>query len=946
MKDYDHKSIEAKWQKRWNESAAYTVANTVEGKENEYVLVEFPYPSGNLHVGHWYAFALPDIYVRFQKMQGKNVLYPIGFDAFGLPAENAAIKHGVNPREWTYKNMETMKAQLQSMGASFDWSREMATCDPAYYKWTQWLFLQLHKAGLVEKKTTTVNWDPVDKTVLANEQVLPDGTAERSGALVEQKEMEQWTIGITKYADRLIDDLDELAWPESIKDSQKNWIGRSEGARLSFAVAGSDHKIDVFTTRPDTLFGVTYLVLAPEHNLVQAFLEKVSNADEVQAYIEKTKRKTERDRLIGEKEKTGVQLEGVSAVHPATKEEVPIYIADYVLKGYGTGAIMAVPAHDERDKAFAEKFGLQIKKVIAPRCIDVNNPHVEGKEVVFRKGILAVVYDPKKEKYLTLRWPKQNWTTFVVGGVEGDEDSVAAAKREILEETGYKNVTFKRVLCGPTQSEFFAAHKDLNRVAHSELLLFELENDEQVEVTEEEKEKHTVHWVTRKELSTDMRHSEIEMILESLDSGKEKMFCGEGVLINSGEFNGLLSEDAKEKIAKAVGGDMQSTYKLRDWIVSRQRYWGCPIPMINCEKCGSVPVPEEQLPVELPDVDDYLPSDDGRSPLAKATEWKSAACPSCGAAAERETDTLDTFIDSSWYYLRYTDPNNKERFASEEVLKTWMPVDFYSGGAEHTTMHLLYSRFFHKALFDIGLVHDTEPYMYRQNRGLILGTDGNKMSKSKGNVIDPDKEVAQFGADTVRAYLAFIGPYNEPGSYPWDQNGIVGVRRFMERIAALPEYLKDETNPAIQKLLHETIKKVTEDTPRLKYNTAIAQLMTLTNAIMKEGISKADAALVAKIIAPFAPYVAEEVWEQLEQEGSVHQAVWPTYDASLLVSDMMTIAVQVNGKVRAQIEVAADTTEEEITKRALAHEQVQKWLENKAPNKVIYIPGKLLSVVV
>lgn len=786
MKPYDHKIIEKKWQEAWRDARAFETADHVEGKENEYILFEFPYPSGNLHVGHWYAFALTDIYARFRRLRGKNVLFPIGFDAFGLPAENAAIKHNLNPREWTYQNMNTMRTQLQSMGGTFDWSREVITCDPTYYKWTQYLFLKLYKAGLVQKKITTVNWDPVDKTVLANEQVLPDGRAERSGALVEQKELEQWTINITKYADRLLEDVDALNWPTPIKDAQRNWIGKSEGAFITFALANHSETIRVFTTRPDTLFGVTYLVLAPEHALVEQLLSRISNKDAVEAYVTQTKRRTERDRLIGDTQKTGACLEGIFAINPATQEQVPVYIADYVLAGYGTGAIMAVPAHDERDHAFAELFNLPIKEVVSE----------------------------------------------------------------------------------------------------------------------------------------------------------------EGVLINSGSFNGLTSVEAKKQITESVNGELASTYKLRDWIVSRQRYWGCPIPMINCASCGSVPVPTEQLPVVLPDIDDFLPRDDGKSPLAKATDWMHVSCPSCNGAAERETDTLDTFVDSSWYFLRYTDPKNTTQFADSNKLAAWMPVNFYSGGAEHTTMHLLYARFFHKALFDLGLVPASEPFAQRLNRGLILGTDGNKMSKSKGNVIDPDKEVERLGSDTVRSYLAFIGPYNEPGNYPWDPNGIVGVRRFIERAATITEHIVPQTSETVTRALHQAIKKITEDTDRLKFNTAIAQLMTLISSILKEGISNEDAKTFAILLTPFAPHLAEEVWQTLGGKGFVQLQHWPVYDPAMLVTNTVQIAIQINGKVRHHIEMPKEATQPEVETVAFAQEQVIRWLDGKIPKKTIYVPGKLLSLVV
>lgn len=807
MEGYNHKDIEPKWQKVWKNSAIYKTEDKIEGKENEIVLVEFPYPSGNLHVGHWYAFAVSDIYARYKRMKGANVMFPIGFDAFGLPAENAAIKHGLNPREWTMKNIETMKAQLELMGASFDWEREVVTCSPEYYKWTQYLFIKLFEAGLVEKKVSLVNWDPKDKTVLANEQVLPDGTAERSGAVVEQKELEQWTIKITKYADRLVDDLDELDWPEQIKESQRNWIGRSKGAEINFEIEGSDKKIKVFTTRPDTLFGVTYVVLAPEHELVSELISSIDNKKEAEEYISNAKRKLERERLIGAKDKTGVELKNVFAINPANKEKVPVFIADYVLANYGTGAVMAVPAHDERDFEFAQKFNLPIKEVVKSE-----------------NGVL------------------------------------------------------------------------------------------------------------------------------------EKAYTGGGILINSGEFDGTHNEEAKEKIVNKIGGETISKYKLRDWVVSRQRYWGCPIPIINCSKCGPVTVPEDQLPVILPEISDYLPRDDGKSPLAKATEWMNVKCPKCGKSAERETDTLDTFVDSSWYYLRYTDPKNRDMFADFEKMKSWMPINFYSGGPEQTTMHLLFARFFNKALFDLKLSPVSEPFKQRLNRGLILGTDGNKMSKSKGNVIDPDKEVEMFGADTVRAYLAFIGPYNEPGSYPWDQNGIVGVRRFLERINQIPQKLVEETSENTKKVLHKAIKKVTEDLEKLKFNTAISELMILTNEIFKNGISKEDAKIVAKLLAPIAPYLAEEIWYQLGSKDSVHDCSgankFPVWNSEYLVESVLEIPVQINGKVRSKISVLAvvysrssDEIDREIRGIIESNEDLMKWIEGKNYSLIIPDNRRIISIV-
>ena len=798
-KIFNHKAIESRWQKYWEENNIYKTPDKMADKENYYILVEFPYPSGNLHVGHWHAFAVTDIFARYKRMLGYNVLYPIGFDAFGLPAENAAIKHGLNPRKWTEANIAHMSAQLRSMGAMFDWSRKVATIDPGYYKWTQWQFLQFMKAGLAEQKNVPANWCPSCKTVLANEQVI-NGACERCDSEVEKKDLKQWTLKITKYADRLIDDLDELDWPEEIKKSQKEWIGRSEGAEIDFPIKDSDEKIKVFTTRPDTIFGATYMVLAPEHELVKKWLEegKIENKEDVENYIKEAKKKSEIERTNAEKEKTGVELKGIKALNPARKKakmedsEIPVFIADYVLAHYGTGAIMAVPAHDERDYDFAKKYDLSILQVVA--CGDL--PCAEKAE-----------------------------------------------------------------------------------------------------------------------------------------------------LINSGPFDKMGSEEAKKEIVNWLGAKMTKTYRLRDWVVSRQRYWGVPIPVVHCEKCGSVPEKEESLPILLPETDDYLPSDDGKSPLAKVPEFVNTTCPVCGAPAKRETDTLDTFVDSSWYFLRYIDPKNEKEFSSMEKQKIWMPVDFYSGGAEHTTMHLLYSRFWQKALFDLGLVKDKEPYKRRLNRGLIMGPDGQKMSKSKGNVIDPDEVVANVGSDSVRMYLAFMGPYNEPGHYPWNPDGVVSIRRFLERVYGLKFAIKEESSEELKKLLHKTIKKVREDSERLKFNTAISAMMVFVRQAEKEGITKADLQAFLKLLAPYAPHMAEELWHELALGESVHTQEYPEFDEALIKEDTIKLAVQINGKVRAEIEIPADASEDEVREVALANGNIKKHLTDKEIVKFIYVPGKIVNIV-
>jgi leucyl-tRNA synthetase len=787
-KKFNHEAIEKKWQDDWQKSGMYTLGPRDTSKEKEYVLVEWPYPSGNLHVGHWFAFAVVDIYVRMRRMQGKQVLFPIGFDAFGLPAENAAMKHGLDPKAWTESNIKYMKGQLRSMGNAFSWDASTSSTDPEYYKWTQWMFTQFFEKGIAYRGTGVVNWCPGCHTVIANEQVTSTNTCERSGDVIEKRDMAQWMLRITQYADRLIDDLETLDWPEHIKEAQRQWIGRSKGAELTFALSTGD-TLPVFTTRPDTLFGATYLVLAPEHELVIKNKSTIQNWTEVEAYIREASQKDDMLRTKAEKEKTGVKLEGVTATNPATGEEIPVYIADYVLKGYGTGAIMAVPAHDERDFAFATKFGLPISQVI-----------------------------------------------------EGSE---------------------------------------------------------------------------------------------------QLPFAIAGALINSGEFTGMDSEDAKKAITEKVGGKMTSTYRLRDWSIGRQRYWGVPIPIVYDPQGAPHPIPKEHLPWHLPTDVDFTPT--GEPPLAKSAELKERVTRIFGEGWTPEVETMDTFVDSSWYFLRYIDAHNNDALSSLEAQKTWMPVDTYFGGAEHTTMHVLYSRFWQKALFDLGLVTLSEPYTRRVNRGLVLGTDGNKMSKSKGNVIDPDAQVKLLGADTVKMYLAFLGPYGELSNYPWDIGGIAGIRRFLERVYGLGEHIGEESVETT-KLLHKTIQKVRDDIEQFKFNTAISALMIFINHAEKAGISKESYHTFLKLLAPFAPHLTEELWHEAGNSGSIHIETWPTPDAALLADDTVTLSVQVNGKMRGTIAVPHNASEEAV--RAVL--QRDAILATKLPTeitRVIFVPNKIINII-
>ena len=948
MEGYDHKKIEEKWQKSWVENKTFKTEDKVEGKDNFYTLVEFPYPSGDLHVGHWYAFSVTDIYAKYQRLLGKNVLFPIGFDSFGLPAENAAIKHGLDPHDWTYKNIETMKDQMTSMGTSFDWDRMVITSDPEYYGWTQWIFTQMFERELAYKKKATVNWDPVDKTVLANEQVLPDGTAERSGVIVEKKEIDQWFIKITDYAERLTDDLDNLDWPKEIKDQQKNWIGKTRGAELTFDIKDSDEKIKVFTTRPDTLFGVTYVVLAPESNLINELSDKISNIDEVKKYIETATEKSEIDRTKNEKEKTGVKLDGIFAINPATKEEAPVFVADYVLGNYGTGSVMAVPAHDERDYAFANKFEMPIKYVVSPHRVDPVNSPKEDKETVERQNVHVLLVDKEKNKVACLHHKGHDWKTFIIGGVEGNEDDITAAKREVHEETGYKNLKFiKHLNSVPVIAEYYAAHKDHNKKVNVTGLVFELENEEKDKITSEEDAKHELVWYDfdKKTLEETIHPcAEFDIWMK----GVEDNFCYEekGILTNSGQFNGLTSQEAGEKITEFVGGEMKTTFKLRDWSVGRQRYWGTPVPIVYDPDGKPHSIPKEHLPWTLPTDVDHTPT--GESPLAKSAELKERTEKIFGKGWTPEVETLDTFIDSSWYFMRYLDSKNSDEIVKPEKTKSWLPIDFYSGGAEHTTLHLLYSRFFYKFLHDIKIAPNNEPYKYRLNRGLILGTDGNKMSKSKGNVINPDEIVERLGSDTVRLYLAFIGPYNEPGSYPWDQNGVVGVRRFLEKIwRAAENNISTTSSEEITLEINKLIKKAHEDYPELKFNTVIASMMNFINHAEKSSVSKEDFLKFTIILAPSAPHIAEEIFSKLSDSNkSVFDQELPDFDENIINKEVKNIGVQINGKVRAEIRILENDNEESIKEKVLELKDIIKWTEGKEIKKFIYIPNRIISIVI
>ncbi|BAG08041.1 leucine--tRNA ligase [Finegoldia magna] len=801
MDKYNPNSIEKKWQKYWEENKTFKTSDD-KSKKRFYALVEFPYPSGQgLHVGHPRPYTALDIVSRKRRMQGYNVLYPMGWDAFGLPTENFAIKNKIRPEVVTENNIKNFKRQMQSIGFSFDWDREINTTDPDYYKWTQWIFIQMFKKGLAYKKEMPINWCPSCKTGLANEEVI-NGHCERCGGQVVRKVKNQWMLKITEYADRLIDDLKDVDYFDRIKSQQINWIGRSYGAEINFAVKEVDEKITVFTTRADTIFGATYMVISVDHPLIEKYSDRIKNIDEIRSYRSEVAKKSELERTDLSKEKTGYKIDGLTAINPLTNKEIPVYVSDYVLMTYGTGAIMAVPAHDDRDYEFAKKFNIEMIPVI------------EGSDI-------------------------QN--------------------------------------CAFTETN-------------------------------------------------------------------------EGNLINSGFLNGLTVDEAKEKMYEYIEekeiGHKKTNYKLRDWVFSRQRYWGEPIPLVYCEHCGWVPLDEKDLPLVLPKVDNYEPTDNGESPLSKIDDFVHTKCPKCGRDAVRETDTMPQWAGSSWYYLRYTDPHNDEAIASKENLDYYTPVDWYNGGMEHTTLHLLYSRFWHKFLYDIGVVPTKEPYMKRTSHGMILGDNNEKMSKSRGNVVNPDDIVRDFGADTLRCYEMFIGDFEK--SAPWSENGVKGCRKFLDKVWRTQDLVDGDSNfEKMETLIHQTIKKVSEDYENLKFNTAIAQLMTLLNEFNNlDKISKEQFKIFLILLNPVCPHITEEIWQRMGYEGYVHESSWPEYDESKTILDVIELPIQVNGKLRATVEINREASEDEVYEKAVKDDVVAKYLENKNVVKKIYVKGRIFNIIV
>ncbi len=965
---YDHKKIESKWRDIW-EKAGLNRTDLKSVKPKHYNLVMFPYPSAEyIHLGHIYSYSGADVYGRYQRLKGKNVFEPIGFDSFGLPAENFAIKKGIHPEKVIDHAIDQSTRQLKEAGFMFDWFREVITSKPDYYKWTQLLFLKLYDQGLAYRKEAPVNWCPSCKTVLANEQVK-DGLCDRCDTEVVQKEMKQWFFKVTDYAERLIKDLDKVDWPESSKIKQRNWIGRSEGVEMDMQITDSKEKFSVFTTRIDTVYGMTYVVLAPEHPLVNKITTD-KQKKEVEKYKIQAQKQTEIERQSLEKDKTGV-FTGSYAINPFTGEKVPIWIADYVLFGYGTGAVMAVPAHDERDFEFAKKYKLPIIQSIAPHSVDTKNPPRKGKTDTRRK-VVHVILENDKGEVLTLNLKGQEWgdnkpKTLIIGGIEDRESPEEAAMREIEEETGYTDVQISEVYPIEFHAEFFAAHKDVNRYVETVGVFCQLKSEKKVPVSENEKKLHEIIWVKKKNLLSSVTIPD-DIFLAKAYVEKIGSYTEYGVLINSGKFTGLIYEEAKKKMAdwleKKGIGSRKINYRLHDWSIGRQRYWGAPIPIIHCDKCGVVPVPEKDLPVKLPEnIKDFRPKGTGKGPLASVSEFVNVKCPRCGGKAERETDTMDTFVDSSFYFLRYPSTGDDTQMMEPKVTKKWLPVDMYVGGAEHVTMHLLYARFITKALHDAKLITFDEPFMKLRHQGYILGPDGKKMSKSKGNVVNPDGVVKEHGADAFRTYILFMARFEDGG--PWNPKGLVGVSRFLEKIWRIGIGLDsrlhgndnkgnwpDVSSTEVQAKLARTIKKVGEDIESFKFNTAVASLMTLMNGISVEKrpdedwISKGDFEKLLIILAPFAPFITEELWEKLGNKDSIHVEKWPAYDEKLIQEEAVTIAVQVNGKVRDQLVVNVDSAKDEVFELAKASEKVQKYLLDKEVKKVIYIEGKLLSLVV
>jgi leucyl-tRNA synthetase len=965
MKRYNPKDIEPMWQKTWAEQGLYNAID-FDTKPKYVMLTEFPYPSGDgLHLGHIREYTYGDIMARQKRMQGHNVLYPMGYDAFGLPTENYAIKNKITPQSATDTNVANFQKQFESLGYSFDWSRAFRTTDPAYYKWTQWLFLQFFKAGLAYQDETAINWCPHCKTGLSNEEVV-NGRHERCDTIVEKKLLKQWLLKITDYADRLIDGLNDIDFPSRIADQQINWIGRSTGAEVDFQIDDSVDKLTIFTTRIDTIYGATFLVLAPEHPLVQ----KIVSADhkaETNSYITAVQAKSEVERQDVSRDKTGV-FTGAYARNPATGKKIPIWIADYVLMGYGTGAIMAVPAHDERDFDFAKKYNLPVKNVLTPDFTSRSHGLDDKSQAVDRPAAIAVAHDPATDKYCLIDWPKAHHRAGLEwpgGGMEPNESIEQAALREFAEETGYTDAKVEEVM--PAAISFYYRDDETDDPTRTiknivKLSVNSQKRNEEFTGEDYEKDAYEVRWLSRQEIMDNLNYMDESFQAITHFAFNQPIHIGEGVMINSGKYDNLPSAEAREQIVADLVAAGQASekinYRLRDWIFSRQRYWGEPIPIIHCPEHGAVAVPEDQLPVELPPLDDYEPTDDGQSPLSRAKDWLNVDCPVCGQAAKRETDTMPNWAGSSWYYLRYFDAHNDQVFADRQKLDYWGEVDLYLGGMEHTTLHLLYSRFWHEFFYDQGLVPTPEPYAARRGQGIILAADGSKMSKSKGNVVNPTDIIdSGYGADALRLAISFLAPYDQ--TTPWSPEGVAGTHRFLQRIWTLTqEFLATEKASSesddLKRAVNKAIKKVSDDLVNMNFNTAIAALMETANELYR--IKAADKYASADwqwalenillLLAPFAPHISEELWRQLGHQTSIHTTNWPTYDDKYLVQNELMIAVQINGKLRGEIRVAADASEAIVTASAKKLEKVAGYLQGQNIKKTIYVPGRLVNFVI
>lgn len=962
-KVYEPQKIEAKWQSRWESDKTFTPSVQTANKPY-FNLMMFPYPSAEgLHVGNMYAFTGADVHGRFKRMHGNQVFEPIGLDGFGIHSENYAMKVGRHPAEQAKISQKNFYRQLRSTGNAYDWTRTLETYDPDYYKWTQWLFIQMFKQGLAYRKKATVNWCPSDKTVLADEQVI-DGKCERDGAIVEKRELEQWFFKITDYADRLLLGLNNIDWPEKVKIAQRNWIGKSEGARVKFKIDGREDALEVFTTRPDTLYGATFMVVSPEHPIV-----KTVEQDAVQAYVDSAKKKSEQDRTAADKEKTGVDS-GLLAINPVNGEKIPVWIADYVLMSYGTGAIMAVPAHDQRDFEFATKYNLPIKQVVMPCADDSDNPPKEGLKEVVRDTVIVHLRDKSTGKYAILDWhgSLEGITTAIMGGIEEGQTPEDAALMEIKEEAGLENVKIVGKTPWVTAARYCASHKNENRKAIAWGLLAEVESlDGQKEIDDAEQKIHTLVWVDADRVESHLTPAHQKLVWNLLSSPTESL-TGEGELINSDTWNGLSYPADMEKILESLAereiGAREANYHLRDWLISRQRYWGPPIPMIYCENCSSASrgeredmpgwwtVPEEQLPVLLPEVEDWRPEGEGTSPLANHPEYYDVKCPDCGEKARRETDVSDTFLDSAWYYLRYLTIGSENATKTPydiDIIKKWCPVAIYIGGAEHSVLHLLYVRFVAMVLHDLKdelSLPFEEPFPRFFAHGLIV-KDGAKMSKSKGNVVVPDKYIEKFGADTLRMYLMFLGQFKDGGDFR--DSGIEGMYRFVKRAWNLFNFkeFSQDSDETLQ-MINKTVKEVGEDLEKFSYNTAIAKLMEFYNFISEEtsSWSKETATSYLKMLAPFAPHMTEELFEELKLgDGSIHFSEWPTFDEKYLVKNEVIIPIQVNGKRRGEVTVSSFDISQEIVETK-ARALISSHIEGNEVKKVIYVEGKIINFVI